>query len=158
MSRYCLELKSSLIEPALQQAQLTDPGLPAWLDAVASAEQQRSSSSNNNRLGPFAMTARQHQRVWDEYIVQWPELACQIRGLASQRRFLNNPHQELSLNWGYATALAGLNARFHAGGELPVLSIDQAVALWRQACHRGHRVDDRWFRHAYSVAPSQLAA
>ncbi|MFG1497117.1 hypothetical protein ABMA57_10825 [Saccharospirillum sp. HFRX-1] len=155
MTAYCLDLKSCVIEPALHLAQLTDPGLPAWLDAVAGAEQQRRSS---NRYGPFGMTAWQHKRVWDEYIAQWPELACQIRGLASQRCFLKDPHQELSLNWGYATALAALNARFYAGGEVPVLDSDQAVELWRQACHRGHRVDDRPFRRVYSMEPSEQAA
>lgn len=146
MNAYCLDLKSAVIEPALHQAQLTDAGLPLWLDAVAHAEQGRRGSK---RYGPFGMTAWQHRRVWDDYIAHWPELACQIRGLASQRRFLDDPHRELHLNWGYATALAALNARFHAGGTLPLLNADQAVELWRQACHRGHRIDDRPFRLAY---------
>jgi len=155
MSAYCLDLKNDVIEPALHLAQLTDFGLPAWLEAVAGATQQHPS---NNRYGPFGMTAWQHKRVWDNYIAQWPELACQIRGLASQRCFLKDPHQELRLNWGYATALAALNARFHAGGEIPRLDSDQAVELWRQACHRGHQVDDRQFRLVYSTEASAQAA
>lgn len=146
MNAYCVDLKNCLIKPALQQARLNDAGLPSWLDAVAQAEQQR---RNTDRFGPFGMTASQHQRVWDEYIAQWPELACQIRGMASQRCFLNDPHAELSLNWGYATALAALNARFYAGGPIGRLNADQAVELWRQACHRGHRVNDTAFRLAY---------
>lgn len=155
MNQFCLDLKQAVIEPALQCAQLPDAGLPAWLDAVAQAEQPRRS---DNRFGPFGMTARQHQHVWDDYIAQWPDLACRIRGLASQRCFLADPHRELSLNWGYATALAALNARFHLGGTVPLLSSDDAVTLWQQACHRGHRVDDSLFRRVYQPLPSSLAA
>ncbi|PTY37135.1 hypothetical protein BGP77_07650 [Saccharospirillum sp. MSK14-1] len=155
MTPYCLDLRSAVIEPALHQAQLSDPGLPAWLEAVASAQCQH---SRLYRFGPFGMTAWQHKRVWDEYIAQWPELACQVRGLASQRRFLTDPHQELCLNWGYATALAALNARFHAGGSVDQLSTDQAIELWRQACHRGRRVDDSLFRRTYASDLSTRAA
>lgn len=155
MSLFCLDLKTTVIEPALKQAQLTDTGLPAWLEAVACAEQAR---KGTNRHGPFGMTAWQHQRVWDQYIALSPELACCIRGLASQRAFLADPHRELELNWGYATALAALNARFQLGGPLPRLNQDQAVELWRLACHRGRPVDEDIFRACYPASSADLAA
>jgi len=35
-----------------------------------------------------------------------PDLASRIRGLASQRAFLEDPHSELATNLCYATAIA----------------------------------------------------
>jgi len=148
MTTVCIDLKKTVIEPALIAAGLETHNLSRLLDTIAVAEQNR---HRPNRYGPFGMTAWMHRRVWDHYIVQSPELACRIRGLASQRRFLDDPHSELNLNWGYATALAGLNCLFHAQGMLPGSDrVDDAVELWRRAFHRGHRVDDRVFRAAFS--------
>lgn len=147
MTTVCFDLKKTIIEPALTAAGLQTDNLATLLDAIALAEQGR---HRPNRHGPFGMTAWMHRRVWDQYIVQSPDLACRIRGLASQRRFLDDPHLELDLNWGYATALAGLNCLFHAQGMLPEADqSDAAVELWRRAFHRGHRVDDRLFRSAF---------
>ncbi len=146
MTTVCIELRKAIIEPALIAAGLELRLLAPLLEAIAIAEQER---HNGNRHGPYGMTAWMHRRVWDHYIVQSPDLACRIRGLASQRRFLENPHAELDLNWGYATALAGLHCQYHAQGVLPGEGqFDEAVDLWRRAFHRGHRVDDRVFRLA----------
>lgn len=147
MNAICIDLKKTIIEPALVAAGLESPVLPGLLNAIALAESQH---HRPNRHGPYGMTAWVHRRVWDQYIVHSPDLACRIRGLASQRHFLEDPHAELDLNWGYATALAGLNCLFHTQGLLPdAHQVDSAVELWRRAFHRGHRVDDHAFRAAF---------
>lgn len=135
MTLYCFDIKTALIEPALTQAGLNHIGLAELLTAIALTEQ---GMTDPDRFGPFAMTATQHQAVWDEYIARSPDLACQVRGLASQRRFLADPHQELALNWGYATVMAALHCLYHADGHLPDLSnADLASDFWLSAFRPG---------------------
>lgn len=57
-------------------------------------------------FGPYQIDATTHQLVWDKYLAFRPDMASCIRGLASQRAFLANPHSELSTNLCYATAIA----------------------------------------------------
>lgn len=57
-------------------------------------------------LGLYRITAEKHVELWDNYLVQFPELASQQRGLASQQQFLKNPHAELISNMAYATGMA----------------------------------------------------
>lgn len=145
MTLYCFDIKTALIEPALAQAGLNHPGLAELLSAIALTEQ---GLTEPGRFGPFAMTASQHQAVWDEYIARSPELACQIRGLASQHRFLADPHQELSLNWGYATVMAALHCLYHAGGKLPDISNSELAAeFWHSAFRPDQIVNKADFCH-----------
>ncbi|MHA7879155.1 MAG: hypothetical protein ACX931_05155 [Saccharospirillum sp.] len=147
MTRYCFDIKTSLIEPALVQAGLNHPGLAELLSAIALTEQGH---SEPGRFGPFAMTASQHQAVWDEYIARSPELACQVRGLASQRRFLADPHQELTLNWGYATIMAALLCLYHSEGKLPDLHrADEATRLWKNSFRSRHDGKAREFQRHF---------
>ncbi len=57
-------------------------------------------------IGPYAITPAVHTRLWDEYLALQPDQASLIRGLASQRCFLQDPHAELAYNLAYATAIA----------------------------------------------------
>lgn len=158
MTLYCFDIKTTLIEPALAQAGLDHKGLAELLTAIAMMEQ---GFSEPDRFGPFAMTASQHQAVWDQYIVRSPDLACQIRGLASQRRFLADPHQELTLNWGYATVMAALHCLYHADGQLPdTTRPDLAAEFWHKAFRPSQIVDKADFcRHLeHCSAGSHLAA
>ena len=62
--------------------------------------------NQNGGLGIFQITPEAHQALWDEYLAFQPELASDIRGLASQHEFLAHPHFELATNLSYATAIA----------------------------------------------------
>jgi len=55
---------------------------------------------------PRDNTPAVHTRLWDEYLALQPDQASLIRGLASQRCFLQYPHAELAYNLAYATAIA----------------------------------------------------
>lgn len=57
-------------------------------------------------IGPYQIDTITHQQVWDKFLAFRPELASRIRGLASQRAFLEDPHSELATNLCYATAIA----------------------------------------------------
>lgn len=147
MRTLCFDLGKTLIMPALSMAKLDQPGLAELLGAIAIAE---SSRTTVRRHGPFGMTAWMHQRLWDCYIALSPDLACHIRGLASQRGFLIDPHRELDMNWGYATALAGLNCLYYGAGQIPDgYQPEQALDLWRRGWHRGHKVPAGDFLSAY---------
>lgn len=57
-------------------------------------------------IGLYQISPQRHTKIWDTYLVQFPELASQVRGLASQHEFLDDPHAELATNLRYATAIA----------------------------------------------------
>jgi len=63
-------------------------------------------ADNGKAYGIFQIDVPSHQRVWDKYLAFNPELASKVRGLASQREFLKQPHLELATNLSYATAIA----------------------------------------------------
>ncbi|NQD95037.1 hypothetical protein HP532_20510 [Pseudomonas sp. CrR25] len=58
--------------------------------------------------GLYRITEHGHQQLWDQHLARDPELASQVRGLASQHAFLAAPHLELTVNLRYATAIAWL--------------------------------------------------
>ncbi|MCW8196484.1 hypothetical protein F6455_16945 [Proteobacteria bacterium 005FR1] len=57
-------------------------------------------------LGIYQITPQIHINIWDRYLIDYPDLASSIRGLASQHEFLAHPHAELATNLSYATAIA----------------------------------------------------
>jgi hypothetical protein len=57
-------------------------------------------------FGIFQISSNCHLNIWDQYLVQYPDLASNVRGLASQHEFLSHPHAELATNLSYATAMA----------------------------------------------------
>ncbi len=55
--------------------------------------------------GPFQLSLQQHRQLWDNYLAFRPEQASQVRGLASQRHFLQDPEFDLSANLAYSVAI-----------------------------------------------------
>jgi len=94
-------------------------------------------------LGPFAISEALHTRLWDEHLAQHPDKASLLRGLASQRCFLRDPHAELGFNLGYATAMAWLiyetqGVRLGTGASIGTLA-----RIWQLAYpHRNGRASD----------------
>ena len=83
-------------------------------------------------LGPFRITPAQHRRVWDEYLAFNPDLASTVRGLASQRCFLQYPDRELVTNLAYACAIAWILIAT-SGYDLPAAGDNAAqAALWQR--------------------------
>lgn len=73
---------------------------------------------SGRRLGIYQISPALHKSVWDNYLIHYPDLASQVRGLAGQRSFLDNPHGELITNLKYATAIA-LMVYLRTGLPLP---------------------------------------
>lgn len=108
------ELRNLVIRPTLQH-------LGEQKDTIATAENlllgtaaQESGlgfhlkESRAQGLGIYRIAPRTHLNIWDKYLVNSPETASAVRGLASQHEFLANPHAELATNLSYATAIAWL--------------------------------------------------
>lgn len=94
-------------------------------------------------IGPYAISAAVHTRLWDEYLALHPDLASLIRGLASQRCFLQDPHAELAYNLAYATAIAWMLYQQQAvclddAADMPALA-----RIWQLAYpHQGASAHD----------------
>jgi hypothetical protein len=102
------ELREQIIHPTLEYLGKSGLGAENVLVAIASQKQKLMSLKqySSKGLGPFDIDSHMHQTVWDKYLAFHPELASRIRGLASQRAFLENPHSELATNLCYTTSIA----------------------------------------------------
>lgn len=98
------ELREMVIRPTLVALGKHSQAAENLLMAIALVKQENKHCDSS--YGIFQIDVPSHQRVWDKYLAFNPELASKIRGLASQREFLNHPHLELATNLSYATAIA----------------------------------------------------
>jgi len=81
-------------------------------------------------LGLYRITAEKHRELWDSYLVQFPDLASQQRGLASQQQFLKDPHGELITNLTYTTGMAWMIYRRAAIETSKPLDLPALAQLW----------------------------
>jgi len=86
--------------------------------------------SEQGSYGLFHITEKQHLKLWDDHLVKTPDLASKIRGLASQHQFLQTPHQELSINLNYATAIAAYAISLNEQAFKVGLPLHQEIALF----------------------------
>jgi len=103
------ELKEMVIRPTLEYLGKYSQAAENLLVAIAQINSAKATCQDpltSKSYGIYQIDVPTHQRVWDKYLAFEPDLASKIRGLASQREFLNNPHTELATNLSYATAIA----------------------------------------------------
>lgn len=101
------ELREKIIHPTLKYLGKAGVAAENVLVAIATQKQvQHHKHHSTKGLGPYEIDANSHQLVWDKYLAFHPDLASRIRGLASQRAFLEDPHSELATNLCYSTAIA----------------------------------------------------
>lgn len=99
------ELRETVIRPTLQYLGKDSDAAENILLALAQIGQQHAGHQEKS-FGIFQIDAALHKKLWNQYLAFHPDLASRIRGLASQREFLNNPHIELTTNLSYACAIA----------------------------------------------------
>ena len=111
--------------------------------------------------GLYRIAERSHQELWDRHLAHDPDLASQIRGLASQHAFLASPHIELTVNLRYATAIAWMMIEVKRN-ELPDAADLLGLArIWREVFHpHGRQRDfmDAWQRCVGNVQTPLSAA
>jgi hypothetical protein len=153
------QLRQLVINPALHCLERYSVSAEALLLGIAAAQSDLGNVlADNHRYGLFQISAESHQRCWDTYLAKDPCLASQVRGLASQHAFLNDPHAELVVNLRYATAIAWLmiEAR-HV--ELPTTPDIQLFAqIWQQVFKPEGRLGDFSLAWQRCLAEYQLAA
>lgn len=94
-------------------------------------------------IGPYAICASLHTSIWDDYLAREPDRASLVRGLASQRSFLQNPHAELDFNLAYATAIAWMVYERNLICPSTCRGSRALARIWRQFYpHRGGRSTD----------------
>ncbi len=86
-----------------------------------------------DQFGPYQMSHHQHWAIWDNYLAKDEVLASQIRGLASQHRFTDNPDVELQMNAGYATAMAAAGLYAHTKHKNLPADFYNLAFLWQEA-------------------------
>lgn len=135
------QLRLLVIRPALQQlGQWSDTGENLLL-ATAAQESQLGfhlTSPHSKGLGIYQIRPTTHRLIWDKYLVHHPDLASQVRGLASQHEFLQHPHAELTTNLRYSTVIAWLIYRRH-DKPLPDNSEPEVLAKYWQRYYQRNR-------------------
>ena len=110
------ELNDYVIRPALEALGVHSHFAERYLLKLASTQSDYGEHLAENKrtsgLGIYGITPQNHTALWDEYLAFQPDLASTVRGLASQRAFLENPHAELATNLMYASAIAWLMTQF----------------------------------------------
>jgi len=98
------ELRESVIRPTLQYLGCESNGVENFLLALSQMRQQQQEDEGECPIYPI--DTGMHRIIWDQHLAFDPDRASLIRGLASQRQFLNDPDTELKTNLAYATAIA----------------------------------------------------
>ena len=128
MAKHANELCNQVILPTLQYLGADNKEAQALLLSFALlAARYR---VDDERLGIYQIAPQQHRQVWDDYLAFHPDLASEIRALASQRWFLENPDRELITNLAYATAVVWMLFSM-SGQSLPAATdLGSQVQVW----------------------------
>ena len=152
MSICAQELQQYVIKPTLKHLQAWSAEAESLLLATAAWESNLGDHMKgraHNGLGLFGITPQMHARIWDNYLVHSPDFASKIRGLASQRAFLNDPHAELTTNLSYACAIAYCIYQ-RTDKPLPKTQDVRAMAyFWRRYFHSRPQASIEWLLSHY---------
>ena len=148
------ELRTLVVRPTLEQLGLTGKQADVAENLLLGTAAQESGLGfhlkvdRSQGLGIFRISPRTHTNIWDKYLINHPDIASAVRGLASQHEFLSNPHAELATNLRYATAIAWLIYR-RANKTLPEADDIQALGeYWaRYYHHKAKASADEFVEH-----------
>lgn len=151
------ELRRLVIRPTLDYLKVDRPGAEDILAALAllSGNFRGGADNAGDGLGLYGITPQQHRQVWDGYLAFHPDLASEVRGLASQRCFLQEPDRELVTNLAYATAIVWIMVST-SGLPLPAAGDSEGmVQLWQRTLGAARPVPSS--RHAVDWLRQQLS-
>lgn len=149
------ELRTLVIRPTLDQLGVPDEQVEIVENLLLGTAAQESGLGfhlkldRSQGLGIYRISPRTHLNIWDKYLINEPDLASAIRGLASQHEFLSKPHAELATNLCYATAIAWMIYR-RAGKTLPNANDIQALGeYWARYYHHRPKTSANDFVRSY---------
>ncbi|ACE84706.1 hypothetical protein [Cellvibrio japonicus] len=151
MINHAAELQEYVIRPCLKHLGIEDPAMELLLLGTAARESSQGFQCCcpvSGGLGLYHITPERHQQVWDQILIRSPDMASNVRGLASQQGFLKAPHQELVTNLLYATAIAWA---IYWGANVSSADLKDVTAMantWARDFDNGSRQQDG----NYSVA------
>ena len=158
------DFRTYVIRPTLQKLEVSSPAAELLLLGTAAVESSMGAflkTEGQRTSGIYRMHGLTHRHIWDDYLASNAELASKVRGIASQREFLNNPHAELTTNLSYATAIAWLAYVRHPEFSLPANPSPLLLAtLWKNCYHLRDdmAVEDFLERYEELIEPSNAAA
>lgn len=134
MRSTCRNFEYLILRPTLRAlGEESDAAVNLLLGTVLAESCFRSPQPGKH--GYYGITPTLHRQVWDQYLAFRPDLASQVRAIASKDQFLDDPHAELDNNPAYATAIAWL-AYTASGFDLPAADDYHSLALlWVYAFH-----------------------
>ena len=149
----------AIIRATLKQLGDWSPAAENLLLGTALQESGRDARlREGRRLGIYRISPATHRAVWDHYLLNDPELASRVRGLAGQHGFLRDPHGELITNLKYATAIAWMIYR-RRGRELPEAGDIAGLARhWHRHFQRRTRGSMQAFVNGYRLATARAHA
>ncbi len=155
----CLdELRLLVVRPTLKQLRAWSPGMESLLLGTAAQESELGfhlKLGGRRGMGIFQILPATHRQIWDKYLINFPALASKVRGLASQRDFLQHPHVELATNLRYATAIAWLIYRAAGVEKVESDNLPKMAKLWKKHFHHGPSASLRDFVDSYSKLISE---
>lgn len=110
------------------------------------------------RLGIYRISPTAHRAIWDRYLIDHPELASRVRGLAGQHGFLRDPHGELATNLKYATAIAWMRYRQRQVALPDPADVAALARCWRRCFHRRADAEGEDFISRWAAAEHRAAA
>lgn len=138
------ELREYVIRPTLLYLGRHSSTAEVLLLSIAACQSSFGEAlhGQEDSYGLYRISGDAHKRLWDEHLALDPNLASQVRGLASQHAFLTAPHVELTVNLRYATAIAWMLIEAHSV-ELPDSDdIHRLARIWRRVFQpKGHLSD-----------------
>ncbi|MFP3514621.1 hypothetical protein SB766_00185 [Pseudomonas sp. SIMBA_077] len=153
------ELNLYVIRPTLLYLGQKNPDAEMLLLGIAASQSSLGSELHNRRgHGLYGIREPRHWALWDHYLAHNPDLASQVRGLASQHAFLGNPPLELTVNLRYATAIAWLLIEEQKTPIPHANDIPGMARLWRQVFEPQGRLrdfTDAW--HSFVTPLNQVA-
>ena len=107
MTINAVELTSQIIRPTLEYLGMSSHLAEQTLLSMAAENSKFELLYQRGKgIGIYQISSAQHRSVWDDFLAFKSDLASKVRGLASQRQFLQNPDRELLTNLSYSTAIA----------------------------------------------------
>lgn len=139
------ELRTFVIRPTLELLEHRSDAAEELLLGTAARESglgfhltdnHRKKLNCRQGLGIFRIRPYTHRKIWDQFLINHPNLASTIRGLASQHDFLINPHGELATNLRYATAIAWLIYYRHCRPLPEAHDLEGLARFWKRHYQR----------------------
>lgn len=149
-----VQFHHQVVKPTLRLLGVNNHCAEQLLVASAATASGLDPFAQQSGLGIYQISSEQHRHVWDDYLAFLPDLASTVRGIASQRLFLQQPDQELVMNLAYATAISWLRYCQTLGQSPAQIDSQQLQQCWLRCYQQPEQTEqfNHWIKHASLAA------